>query len=92
MRFGLRHESLLVHAPNEFPTSGLSLLTSRVWRTRSVMITGIASDGVYDLLFQYLKLKLGFTTKDLVRCLPRCLSPYLLWWRTSAQCWRDPKP
>ena len=32
----------------------------------SVMITGIASDGVYDLLFQYLKLKLGFTTKDLV--------------------------
>jgi hypothetical protein len=31
------------------------------------MITGVASDGVYDLLFQYLKLKLGFTTKDLVR-------------------------
>ena len=34
------------------------------------MITGIASDGVYDLLFQYLKLKLGFTTKDLVRIRP----------------------
>ena len=37
------------------------------------MITGIASDGVYDLLFQYLKLKLGFTTKDLVR------RPTVLW-------------
>ena len=54
------------------------------------MITGIASDGVYDLLFQYLKLKLGFTTKDLVRCLTglcarSCHSSYQSWLL-------DPKP
>ena len=31
----------------------------------SVMISGIASEGLQDLVFQYLKLKLAFTVKDL---------------------------
>ena len=49
------------------------------------MISGIASEGLQDLLFQYLKLKLAFKVQDFVRhcpepedlqpCSPAALSP-----------------